>query len=185
MSPARCLTSQAPPRTSRSPTCCPASTRPPRTGRWCLPTAIWPGSCPRPTSAAPWTGSAAPPGRSHRPGTELLARSVDPDARGGDAQGRRVLRAQLLGGHAEARDALAVLGQVGAGLVRWGRPSGDTRGGLDRGYVATLAVAVQVQRHQGVGADVTPLPRVRLRVHQEPAVDPQEPARRRLRLPAG
>src|SRR5881394_3886961 len=71
-SPAHCPMSPAPPRTSRSPTCCPASTRPPITGRWCSPAVTWPGSCPRPISAAPWNGSAAALARSHRPGTEPL-----------------------------------------------------------------------------------------------------------------
>jgi hypothetical protein len=97
-----------------------------------------------------------------------VGRSVDPDARRDEAKGGRVLRPQLLWGHADARDPRALLRQIGGNLVRQGIPLGDPSRALERDHLAAFGIAVEVQRHLRIGADV-----------------PQEPDRGRLRLPAG
>src|SRR5215469_4976212 len=105
------------------------------------------------SDAARTTTAKSPQGRSsadrvvtHGPGRKVdERRSVGPDARRGDAKGGRILSAQLLRCHADARDPRAVLRQIGGTLVRPGMSLSNARGALERDHLAARCVAVEVQ----------------------------------------
>src|SRR4051794_40313321 len=110
--------------------------------------------------------------------------SGQPDPGRADADGIRVMVAEVLGRPAVFVEPPAVLLEI-RGVVLAGRRRGVEPGlAIEAHDVAADPVVVEVERHLRVGPDVVVAARVLLAVHEDLAVLPDEPDGHRLRLPS-